>query len=115
MRGSAGVITQVSELLLYKQHEVPLLPLVDTKLISHSISLKYGSVGHYKLLIFCSLMYKKKLFYLPEKVCIYFYIVVDWHGDKLHDLATIAITAQMCVTPNITNFPFSSMCSLCPK
>ena len=91
MRGSAGVITQVGELLLYKQHEVPLLPLVDTKLIPHSISLKYGPVGHYKLLIFCSLIYKKKLFYLPEKVRIYFYIVLDWHGDKLHNLATIAV------------------------
>ena len=47
--------------VLYKQHEVPLLPLVDTKLIPHSISLKYGPVGHCKLLIFCSLIYNVML------------------------------------------------------
>ena len=61
MRGLAGVITQVGELLLYKQHEVPLIPLVNTKLIPHSILLKYGPVGHCKLLIFCSLIYNVTL------------------------------------------------------
>ena len=61
MRGLAGVITQVGELLLYKQHEVPLIPLVNTKLIPHSILLKYGPVGHCKLLIFCSLIYNVML------------------------------------------------------
>ena len=53
--------------------------------------------------------------YIPEEMCVYFYIILDWHRYKANNFLLYPSIATTWVTPNITSFSFWSICNLCPK